>query len=265
MLGIVAVVSLVLGAFVVGGGAFDWEFLFSDGYREHNWVRSLGREGARGTLILLGAVLAIVGFIGQVVDTASKPVDLTATTAENGTIENPGEPSLSNSTPATGSASNALGNQMPTKTPPVAGPSLGTMNAPPPSYLPAASGSSTGVSRPGPQPMTIWDPEAVDEDGETFVTLQYRFERGHQPLSNSRYLWIIDSLVTTIEVEYDPQSLQKQGQLTHLIRLPLASSGLLQSWSTVVMVEIGKQRRQVSNHLQIAPGNAVRSTPLAAQ
>jgi hypothetical protein len=263
MLGIAAVVSLVLGAFVAGGGAFDWEFLFSDGYREHNWVRSLGREGARGALIALGAVLAIAGFIGQVVDTASKPIDLTATTAENGTIENPDEPSLSNRTPATGSASNALGNRGPTT--PVAGPSLGTMSAPPPSYLPTATGGSPGASRPGPQPMTIWDPEAVDEDGETFVTLQYRFEPGHQPLSNGRYLWIIDSLVTTIEVEYDPQSLQKQGQLTHLIRLPLASSGLLQSWSTVVMVEIGAQRRQVSNHLQVAPGNAVRSTPLAAQ
>jgi hypothetical protein len=265
MLGILGIIALLLGGFAAGGGAFDWAFLFSDGYREHTWARSLGREGARGLLILFGSVLMVVGFISQVVDSASKPVrvistsldkPLTASDDRDGSAPQAEVPEVTGSTP-----------NLPLTTPPPAprieGPAAGAPNSPPASYLPSRSGNSATAAEPGPQLVTIWHPEAVPEDADTLVMLQYRFESGHWPWTGFRYFWIIDLPDHTTEVESDGETLQRRGQLIHVFHTPLQGSGFQSTWSTVLMVEANGRRQQVSNRLEITP-EGVRSTPLLA-
>lgn len=260
MLGILAIVSLVLGAFVAGGAAFDWELFFSDGHRDHDWVRTFGREGARGLLLILGAVLVLSGFIGEVFDTASKPVIASADRSDQTTIDNPDEPSRPEAMPATRSPATS-GGASGNKSASTGGSPAGSASAPPPSFRPVTSGVEAKV---GLQTMTIWDPEAVDEEGSTLVTLQYRFEPDFRARSDGVYFWIIESPSSTLEVRYDPELLQQEGQLTHLLRTPLATNGMLQSWSTYVLLEENERRRQVSNRLHIAAGAAIRSTPPTA-
>jgi hypothetical protein len=263
MLGIVAVVSLVLGAFMAGGGAFDWEFLFSNGYRDYRWARSLGRDGARGLLMMFGSILIIAGFIGQVVDTASKqPVVATSSSADQSTIPIPDEPSSSSAGSSTSSASIKPG--APTTGKPPTSPTLTTTprpadtanSGPPPSYVP------TTTSQPGLQPITIWNPQVFDQERETLVTLQYRFEAGHQPRPGDKYYWLINAAGTT-QVDFDPDPSQGEGQLSYLFHFPLASTGLQGSWSTELMCQINGKGYRVSNRLDIAPGGRVHeSTPV---
>lgn len=267
MLGIVAVVSLVLGAFMAGGGAFDWEFLFSDGYHDHRWARSLGRDGARGLLMLFGGVLIIVGFIGQVVDTAAKqPEVATSSSAAQDTIASPDEPSLPAVGPSSSSAAIKPGAPTigktptpptPATTPQTTLPSVTASSGPPASYLPSTT------SQPGPQPITIWNPQFFSQDDETLVTLQYRFEVGHHPLADAKYYWMINADQTT-EVEYEPESVQREGQLSHLFLAPMASTGLQRSWSTELIYEIDKKRYRASNRLYFMPGRGVQSTPVGS-
>src|SRR5690349_2100747 len=132
MLGVVGVIALVLGGFTAGGGAFDWEFLFSDGYREHPWVRSLGREGARGLLILLGCVLGVAGFIVQVIDTASKPVPVTVAAATGTDSSAEGEPTPSLDNEVAGSPSKMSADNRTSVPPPsVVGPAVGESGSEP--------------------------------------------------------------------------------------------------------------------------------------
>jgi hypothetical protein len=124
--------------------------------------------------------------------------------------------------------------------------------------LPAA-GDRLMNAAAGPQPITIWNPvvEALGDD--TLVRIQYRFEPGHQPLANVLYVWIISAASKDTEVPFD--SLQNQGRLEHILRVPVGSSGLTQYWSTKLMVEVGEKKSQVSNRLQITSGQ-VQATPL---
>ena len=264
MLGVAGIIAMVLGGFAAGGGAFDWEFLFSDGYREHAWVRSLGRDGARGLLILLGSVLVVVGFVSQVIDSASQPVVAVASTANQTFL-----PIDANDEPAsTGDFTGGTASKVPgpraTPAPSVAGPTVGQTDyfpVPQPT-TPGAIDESSGAAEPGPQPMTIWNPEADSQHGDTIVSLQYRFEPGHRPRPGSHYLWIIDLVQATSEVHYDAEAMQRQGQLTHIVRSPLKGSGFDRSWSTYLVVETNGRRAQVSNRLEIMSGEGVRSTPL---
>lgn len=278
MLGVVAVVAMVLGGFAAGGGAFDWPFLFSDGHRDYAWVRSMGRDGARGLLLLFGSVLVLVGFVSQVVDSASQRVLVAdAATSQtsvgldtNDEVAVPNHFPSTNVPPAAGAPSanhatvkNATGSAV-TPAQPVANPNDAKYDRPPDAASYGASDNSSAIAAPGPQPMTIWNPDAVAQGDDTLVELQYRFEPGHRPLPGSHYIWVIDVVGMTNEVQYDATILQQQGQLTHLIRLPLKRSGLEQAWSTVLVVETNGQRAQASNRLYVTPGQSVRSTPLAA-
>jgi hypothetical protein len=250
----------MLGAFVAGGGAFDWEFLFSDGHREHEWVRNMGRGGARGLLMLVGSAFVVAGFVGQVAAAAAKPVDVAANalgTPESGTPER--QP------PSGGSVAgfpwrDRGGSPASTKAPPVPDSSLGLTDAPPATFLPpAGDGPTTGTA--GPQPITIWNPRTEAREEDTVVRVQYRFEAGHRPLANGVYYWIISAASKTTEVEYD--FWQNQGQLEYTLRVLLESSGLKQYWTTMLVVDIGGKRSQASNRLQITGGH-VQATPLTA-
>jgi hypothetical protein len=267
MLGILSIVSLVVGAFVAGGGAFDWQFLFSDGYREHNWVRSVGRDGARGLLVLFGGVLIVVGFVGQVVDAAAKPVAVTAN--DGGTLESTDELPPANG-PTAGSHSmetGPTGHPKPSKGPAVAGPSLQPMTSPTASHSHAPSRSAAAADNPPPpapgehQPMTIWNPETeLEEDGAT-IWLQYRFEPGHEPVAGAKYFWLIAFPDKDTEVEDD--TMDREGRRAFFVELPKPEQSL-KRWSTTVWsVESDGKKKQVSNRLEINNGE-VRSTPLAA-
>ena len=265
MLGIVGIMALLLGGFAAGGGAFDWAFLFSDGYREHTWVRSLGREGARGLLILFGSVLMVVGFISQVVDSASKPVRVVSTSSDEPLMASDGEDGSAPQAEVPEVAGPTITPSVaaPSPTPRIEGPAAGAPDSPPASYLPSRPGTSATAAAPGPQLVTIWHPEVVAEDADTLVMLQYRFEVGHRPWAGFRYFWIIDLPDHTTEVESDGETLRKQGQLIHVFHMPLQGSGFQSTWSTVLMVEANGRRQEVSNRLQITP-EGVRSTPLLA-
>ena len=265
MLGVAGIIALVLGGFAAGGGAFDWEFLFSDGYREHPWVRSLGRDGARGVLILLGSVLVVVGCVSQVIDGASQPVSAVASAASQNLlpIDVNDEPTLA-SDYSSGSVSTKAAGPMTTPAPSVAGPTVDQTDYVPPAVpaSPSATDNASANSQPGPQPMTIWSPEAVAQDADTIVSLQYRFEPGHLPLPGRHYLWVIELSSSTSEVLYEAETMQRQGQLTHIVRSPLKGSGFDRKWSTYLVVETNGPRKYVSNRLEITPGEGVRSTPL---
>jgi hypothetical protein len=268
MLGVFGVIALVLGGFTAGGGAFDWEFLFSDGYREHGWVRSFSRDGARGLLILLGSVLGVAGFVMQVVDTASKPVPAVAAAPSEPLAALDGEPSSSSESerPSWPSKKSSTSGKT-TAAPSVAGPNVGK-NAT------AAGMSSTdgetssdeddsGLSPvpPGPQPITIWNPQLEPQENQTLLILQYRFVRGHRPQPGSRYHWVVNLLSGTNEIEYEANSLEKQGQLTQLFDTPRAGGGFDQEWSTQLEIETDGRRAPVSNLLEIT-SEGIKSKPL---
>jgi len=263
MLGIFGVIVLVLGGFSAGGAIFDWPFLFSDGYREYNWVRSAGREGARGMLILFGGILVVIGFVAQVVDAASRislqagrgiGPDRFAQSAEQGAaVDESSKESGAVATVATAPA---------TAPPLVAGPTTGKVEPP------SGAGTATTVSKaptastaPAWQPLTIFEPEAVPQESDTLLVLKYRFEEGHRPLAGGHYIWVIDVLDKTAEVEYDAGAMQQEGQLTHIVRAPFVQSGFDRTWSTSIVVEFDGRRQPASNTLHIAPGEEVRSVP----
>jgi hypothetical protein len=260
MLGILGVVALVLGAFIAGGGAFDWEFLFSDGYREHPWVRSTGREGARGLMVLLGSLLAIGGFVSQVVDAASNPVAVTAALpgTEPATIDADSATSDERQTRDASIDSTApravAGPSMPR--PNVAGPNLGGTSK----LAPTDSAPSSAVSG---QAITIWHPDVVDEENQTLVILQYRFEPGHRPVPGSHYHWLVAFSGASHEITYDAEAMQKEGQVTHVFSDSAAGRGFDTHWSTWLEVETEGRRKQISNTLEIT-GGEVQSKPLAA-
>ncbi|HWB09228.1 MAG TPA: hypothetical protein VG826_08390 [Pirellulales bacterium] len=270
MLGILSLVLLVVGAFLAGGGAFDWAFLFSDGYREYNWVRSVGRGGARGLLMLLGSVVILVGFVGQVVDAAAKPVFVTAN-SEAALDKTDGLPPAGGS--ADGSHSTETGKAGPPATvpgPAVSGPShhktspAKTSPAVPQSQAATRSPGSSGGPPPAPpggyQPITIWNPEVELYDGEATISLEYRFEAGHEPVPGAEYVWRLELPDGSREVVYE--SLQSEGRLQYLAQLSQAETGLTR-WSTVLSVDLDGKQKRVSNRLEIASGK-VRSVPLEA-
>lgn len=273
MLGIIGVIALVLGAFIAGGGAFDWEFLFSDGYREHAWVRSTGRDGARGLMMLLGGLLAMIGFVSQVVDAASQPSLVAASPGAGSTTVDkepdawPGRSTEDSSTPGTMARQSAAPRSV--VGPTVAGPSVSNPRAGDP-----AVGKASGAAKPAPGPgesfppsatsgqaMTVSNPDVVVEENQTLVILQYRFEAGHRPLAGSQYHWIVSFMGVAHEIAYDAEAMQNQGQLTHLFS-DAAGGELNKHWSTWVEIETAGRRKPISNTLEINGGN-VRSRPLA--
>jgi hypothetical protein len=266
MLGIAGVVALVLGAFTAGAGVFDWEFLFSDGYREYAWVRSLGREVARGLLMLLGGVLMIGGFVSQVVDAASKPVLATAALTRQTPESEAGEQDADEQpSPARDAAA-----PTPLKT------DFNSRTSLPPTVVPGTKEKNTAspgrvgadVKQPPPassplQAMTIWEPDVAVEDAQTLLFLKYRFEAGHKPVAGGRYYWIVDFLGATHEVVYEAQSLQQQGQLTQVFGTPVEGGGFEHPWSNRVEIDRNGHRTQVSNRLEIS-SEGVRLVPLSA-
>jgi hypothetical protein len=267
MLGVFGVIALVMGGFTAGGGAFDWEFLFSDGYREHGWVRSFGREGARGLLILLGCVLGIAGFVMQVIDTASKPLPTVAAAPSEPAPAIDGEPSSASERPTWPSKTSSGGGK--TTAPSIAGPTVGKKANEPdmssndaPTSSAEVDESDTGnlPARTGPQPITIWNPQVEPQENQTLLILQYRFERGHRPQPGSRYYWVINLLSGTNEIEYEAASLEKQGQLTQLFDTS-RGGGFDKEWSTRLEVETNGRRTPVSNLLEIT-SQGVSSKPL---
>ncbi|HQU42095.1 MAG: hypothetical protein B7Z73_00980 [Planctomycetia bacterium 21-64-5] len=267
MLGIFGVIVLVVGGFSAGGAIFDWPFLFSDGYREYNWVRSAGREGARGMLILFGGILVVVGFVAQVVDAASR----TSLQAGRGSgpgqfAQSPKEGAAVDEPPTDSAAVPTVATPPATEAPQVAGPSMGQVE--PPSGAGSAATPAATVSRTPTastaaawQSLTIFEPEAVPQESNTLLVLKYRFEEGHRPLAGAHYIWVTDALDKTAEVEYDAGVMQQQGQLTHIVRAPFVESGFDRTWSTSIVVEINGRRQPASNTLHIAPGEEVRSDP----
>ena len=257
MLAILSLVSLVVGAFAAGAGAFDWAFLFSDGYREYDWVRNMGRGGARGLLMLLGGVLVIVGFVGQVVDAASKPVVVTANAQR--TSDTPEAPlSPSGSSGATSKGTDQTSRPSPSKGPVVAAPSPGSATSSHASRAPAATVYVPPVAGAN-QPITIWNPQLEFSEGETMIRLQYRFEPGHEPLPGTEYFWQIEVPAKPTEVAYE--SLQSEGQLQYILRLAQTEKWLREAWSMVLTAKTDGKRAQVSNRLNIV-GDKVQSTPL---
>lgn len=266
MLGIFGLIVLVLGGFAAGGGLFEWPFLFSDGYRDYSWVRSAGREGARGMLILIGGILVAVGFVAQMVDAAAGVKHDSGRGigpgryAQDEESATPDEPSVD--APADGTANSAV-----TEQPRVAGPSMGKFEQH--STKPAVSAKATDAAAkktvsdaPAWQPMTVENPEAMAEGDNTLVTVQYRFENDHRRVRGGHYLWVIDVLGAVTEVDYDAETLQDEGQLTHIVRMPPSESGFDRSWSTSIVLEINGRRQAVSNRLEISQGADVRSIPL---
>ncbi|HET6881419.1 MAG TPA: hypothetical protein VFI31_14750 [Pirellulales bacterium] len=266
MLGILGVVSLVLGGFTAGAGAFDWEFLFSDGYREYGWVRSIGREGARGMLMLLGGILMLGGFVSQVVDAAS-PSALASAALPRQTAENDDQGTTADGlsptnddvpAPRPKTDFNSRRSAPDTLAPPKVGKNVA---APEP--------SAPTTSRPPPpadstlQEITIWEPDVVAEDGQTLLFLQYRFEAGHRPTAGIKYYWVIDFLGATHALEYEPESLQKQGQLTQVFSAPIEGGGFDQPWSTRLEAEANGRRTTISNRLEIS-AEGVRNVPLSS-
>lgn len=263
MLGILGVVALVLGAFIAGGGAFDWEFLFSDGYREHPWVRSTGREGARGLMVLLGSLLAIGGFVSQVVDAASKPVSVTAAMPGTGSAAVASESAASadggrQDTSSIDSAGQSTVTSPTVTRPNVAGPKVGGTAK----LGPTDSGRSAPSSGASGQAMTIWHPDVVPEENQTLVILQYRFEPGHRPVPGSQYHWLVAFSGVSHEITYEAEAMQKEGQLTHVFSDSAASGGFARHWSTWLEVETDGRRKQISNTLETT-GGEVQSKPLA--
>lgn len=261
MLGILGLLVLVLGAFTAGGGAFNWEFFFSDGYREHGWARSLGRDGARGILLLLGGVLVVAGFVSQIVDAASKPVSNRAVVnvpAMNNNTESSQEvvdpaPSPSSGSPAVAQPQTVARQATRPAAPATGAERRGTATAPS-TRLPGNMVSS--------QPVTIWNPDPAPEDMRTFLILQYRFEPGHQPHPGSQYVWVIDLQGVAHKVSFEGGTLEKQGQLTHLFDASAEGGGFDKPWATWIEIEVGGEGRQISNKLEI-DGEEVRSLPLS--
>ncbi|HVX10469.1 MAG TPA: hypothetical protein VHC22_04775 [Pirellulales bacterium] len=268
MLGVVGVISLVVGGFAAGGGAFGWEFLFSDGYREHPWVRSLGRDGARGILMVFGGILALVGFVIQVIDTASKPVP--APIVASNQVEPPDEAGRPPEETDSWNASPNAPEPPTTKNfddrtggpAVVPGPTIGK-NGPGIGKPSTDDGRMQPPARRGLEPITISNPEVEPQEAQTLIILQYEFQPGHRPVAGTRYFWIIDLESGTIEVEYSPESLEKKGQLTHVVDTPPAGSGFDAPWSTRIDVEANRRRTPVSNRLEIS-SEGVRSTELGA-
>lgn len=262
MLGVFGVIVLVLGGFTAGGGIFEWPFLFSDGYREYNWVRSAGREGARGMLILSGGILVVLGFVAQVLDGAARArLDSgrgvgPARFAQTGDAVAPEQPAVD--APAAATPRVTL-----EEAPKFGGPRMERIDRP--SKTSAAASASTSPptknNAPAWQPLTIDDAEAVAEGDDTLVMLQYRFEGDNRPVPGGHYFWIIDVLGGVTEIEYDAETLQREGQLTHIVRMPLRQIGFDRNWSTFIVLELSGHRRPISNILQMAPGEEPRSVP----
>jgi hypothetical protein len=91
------------------------------------------------------------------------------------------------------------------------------------------------------------------------IRLQYQFEPKYEPIAGAEYFWQIDVPAKPTEVEYD--SLQSEGQLEHILRLPQPAKTLSEAWSMRLMVKSDGKLAQASNRLDIA-GGQVRSTPL---
>lgn len=257
MLGIFGLLILVLGAFAAGGGAFNWEFLFSDGYREHGWVRSLGREMARGICMLLGGVLVAAGFVSQMVDAAAKPVAVRhlADASVDSLADDAAQPPAA-SQPASMPAS--LSNHPTSAPPPAAGSLLPTA---PPAEIRTGKAPSPPDLKTSAQVVTISSPDAAQEDERTLLILQYRFESGHQPVPDSHFFWVIELQGFAQRISYEGGSLEKQGQLTHLFDSSVEGGAFAKPWATWIEMQAGQESRQISNRLEI-DGAEVRSVPL---
>ena len=57
------VLFILAGLFSIAGGLFDWEW-FMTNYRAAAFVRLIGRTGTRILYIVLGLILAGLGFAG---------------------------------------------------------------------------------------------------------------------------------------------------------------------------------------------------------
>lgn len=270
MLGLLGLLLLAFGAAIAGGGVFNWEFLFSDGYREHGWARSLGREGARGVLMLLGGVLLIAGFVSQVVDAASKPI----TDHEIADVLPADESTVA--TQATGVSDPAASRPEPaphdskfTMPPTSAGPASGRAPAQQRAGTPPANVTATAPNTPAPntpspaQAVTIWSPEVAQEDTQVLLFLQYRFEPGHQPRPGGQYFWVINLEGVVQKIAFEGGSLEKQGQFTHVFNASAEGARFSAPWSTWIETQVGQNGRQISNRLDIE-GADVRSVPLSA-
>lgn len=270
MLGLLGLLLLALGAAIAGGGVFNWEFFFSDGYREHGWARSLGREGARGVLMLLGGVLLIAGFVSQVVDAASQPIadrqivdvlpndDSTVATQATGVSD----PAASRIEPAPNDSTRA-----PPSTAAGPGPGRATTQRPagtPPPNVTAAAPHPPAPNAPSSaQAVTIWSPDVAQEDTQILLFLQYRFEAGHQPRPDGQYFWVIDLQGVVQKIAFEGGSLEKQGQFTHVFNASAEGAHFSRPWSTWIETQVGQKGRQISNRLDIE-GADVRSVPLSA-
>jgi hypothetical protein len=267
MLTIVSILALVLGIFAAGAGLFNWEFLFSDGYREHGWVRSLGREGARGVFMLLGSLLALAGFVSQIVDAAFKPVAAVMSASdENSEDAAPAvEPTATSAVPNASSTSPAF-----SPPPSVARPASGQTARPPANDANGKRQTLAPLPPAGPpdakasaQAVTIWSPDVAEEETQTFVSVQYRFEAGHKPQPGGQYFWVVNLQGVAHKISFEGETLQKQGQLANLFNATSLGAGFDVSWSTWIEMEAGGKRRQISNRLEIE-GEEVRFVPLTA-
>lgn len=258
MLGGLALLAMLGGLLAAAGAAFDWEFLFSDGRQPHGWAASMGRAAARTILGLAGGGLMAGGFVARVVAVAETPLLSAAPSDATHPSLGPADelarppakaPSAAAVPLAPGRASSDRSDAArltqrpnPARTRPV-------VEAPPP----AASSVQT---------ITLWNPAAVLEPGgTTLFTVDYRFEAGHRPLPGVGYLWIIDMSDKTRVVEYDGGTLQKQGQLQHVIQTPDDLAGGIGRWNTSIRMGPHETGRQVSNELTVS-GDRVQSAPL---
>jgi hypothetical protein len=110
--------------------------------------------------------------------------------------------------------------------------------------------------------VTIWGPDPAPEDTRIFLILQYRFEPGHQSQPGRQYTWVIELEGLKHEIAFEGETLQKQGQLTHLFDASAAGGGFNKPWSTWIEMEAGGEGQQISNKLEI-DGRQLRSLPLS--
>lgn len=212
--------------------------------------------------MLVGGGLAVAGFVSQVVDAASKPVAVPAIAASTNAAENAPverEP-VETSVPAAPSDGLTFA---PARTRAKSAADQPARPAPPATTMTSGGGAAANNTKVSSQPVTIGNPDPAREDMRIFLILQYRFEPGHQPQPGRQYDWVVELQGVAHKISFAGETLEKQGQLTHLFDASAEGGGFEKPWATWIEIEVGGEGRQISNRLEIE-GDEVRSLPLSA-